>query len=479
MIPQGSSTFGQSLFNCINALVGVGILSLPLALSYSSLTLGIPIFLAAGLLTSYTGKLLWKMMLLDPRLRTYADIGRFAFGDRAQLGIGLLFGAELWAVSVALIILFGDSLFALVHSSHGTITLLAQSSGIMSWSPSAFKMLGCLLVLPTVFMPLRLLSPISVVGILSTLTLLIILITDGSLKTEAPGSLRDPAVSLWPPETPQWGKFPLAFGLIMSGFSAHPIIPSLVRDMREPHRFPAMLSTAYIIATAIYLSMGIVGYLMFGRGVSDEITKDMAHVKEYPPVLTKVAVWLIVIVPLTKFALASRPVMGIFEGLAGVEEQINLSAVADSPGPAVDGDNGEVGLDGTIKAPVTMPAPNVDEAVGQSSSNFSLSVAPPGTISTAPPRFSGRTRTILRHLLRLALTALILLTAIVFPEFEKMMAFLGALLASLTCVIGPVLAHMKLFHTTLSTTRIICEVALLSITIVCAIMGTIWAFLPM
>lgn len=459
--PRGTSTFKQTLFNCINALVGVGILSLPLALSYSSLTIGIPLFLGAGLLTSYTGKLLWKVMLLDPRLRTYADIGRYAFGDKAQVIIAMLFGAELWAVSVALIVLFGDSVYALVHSqtSPQVITTLAGFTGLDTWAPTAFKILGFVLVLPTVFMPLRLLAPISVAGIMSTVAILVILITEGCLKPEKPGSLRQPAISVWPPEPPQWTKLPLCFGLIMSGFAAHPVIPALVRDMKDPHRFPAMLNLSYVIATCVYLTMGIAGYLMFGSTVTDEITRNLTHVKEYPLWLTKLAIWLIVVVPLTKFALASRPVMGIIEGVFGVEEQV----------PVV-----EVG-----KAASASGGSGVASSNAGSGAESAYSIRGSSDVQQGPAGPESRRRYITRQAIRLFLTIGILLTAILLPEFERLMAFLGAALACTTCVIGPVAAHLKVFGREMSRLRIAGEIGILAIVATLGVLGTVWAFTPL
>lgn len=178
-------------------------------------------------------------------------------------------------------ILFGDSTYALAQSSsHATnaFATAAVKMGLESWPPAAFKALGLAIVLPTIFLPLSLLSPISVVGIISVLSesscfvcvriysahthitsrtaLFGVVLTDGLLKHEAPGSLWQPSPTSI---GPNWSKLPLAFGLIMSGFSAHPIIPSLNKDLRDPRQFPRMLDLAYVAATIIYLSMGAVG----------------------------------------------------------------------------------------------------------------------------------------------------------------------------------------------------------------------------
>ncbi|KAJ1023525.1 hypothetical protein NDA16_003142 [Ustilago loliicola] len=259
----GSSTLLQSWFNTVNALVGVGILALPLAFSYAGWIGGTVLFLVCGMLTNYTGKVLAKIMAKEPSLRTYADIGSYAFGPSARILISLFFCLELWAVSVALIILFGDSMSAIFPHI----------------APTVFKILGYCLVLPSVFLPLKFLSPISVIGIVSTFTLVIVVVSDGLIKKEAPGSLW----SIGPTTMgPRWERLPLSFGLIMSGFSSHPIIPSLVRDMKDPTKFPRMFNLAYVAATVLYLGMGMVGYAMFGTTVSDEITKDLARTPGFP-----------------------------------------------------------------------------------------------------------------------------------------------------------------------------------------------------
>ena len=119
--------------------------------------------------------------------------------------------------------------------------------------------------MPTVFMPLRLLSFTSLLGILSTLTLLGVVVIDGSLKARAPGSLREPSATS---AGPDWRHMPLAFGLIMSGFSGHAVMPSLARDMRDPARFDSMINISYLVSFALYLLMAVCGYLMYGRSIS-------------------------------------------------------------------------------------------------------------------------------------------------------------------------------------------------------------------
>lgn len=77
-------------------------------------------------------------------------------------------------------------------------------------------------LVPTTFLPLRILSLTSLLGIMSSFVLLAVLLADGSIKREAPGSLwQVMPTSL----APRWRRFPISFGLLMSGVSGSPILP--------------------------------------------------------------------------------------------------------------------------------------------------------------------------------------------------------------------------------------------------------------
>lgn len=90
--------------------------------------------------------------------------------------------------------------------------------------------------------------------------------------------------------TPRLGRFPLSFGLFMSGFSGHAVVPSLYRDMKsaltcllssffylpsfvrsltnkrrqaEPRHFGSMAAVAFSVAFVVSLIFAVLGYLMF------------------------------------------------------------------------------------------------------------------------------------------------------------------------------------------------------------------------
>jgi len=146
----GQSTMPQTVFNSINVMIGIGLLSLPLAFKYSGWVIGTIFFACSAVVTSYTAKLLAKCLDVDNSLITFADLAYVSFGNRARIAVSILFSLELLASCVALVVLFADSMNALI-----------PGYDVLFW-----KLVCGLLLTPLAFVPLRLLSFSSVLGIL-------------------------------------------------------------------------------------------------------------------------------------------------------------------------------------------------------------------------------------------------------------------------------------------------------------------------
>lgn len=71
--------------------------------------------------------------------------------------------------------------------------------------------------IPSAFFPLSLLSYASIIGIVSTVFIIVILLFDGLTKTTAPGSIWDPAQTSL--TYGNLGNLGVAFGLFMAGVS--------------------------------------------------------------------------------------------------------------------------------------------------------------------------------------------------------------------------------------------------------------------
>ncbi|TFK94290.1 hypothetical protein K466DRAFT_476675 [Polyporus arcularius HHB13444] len=388
----GHSTFAQTLLNAVAVLFGIGMLSEPLAFAYAGWIGGTVLIIGYGLISCYTAKILARIVLEDPHIRSYADIGRKAFGPRSMPVISVIFGLELFTVSVALVTLYADSL-----------------------------------LIPAVLMPLSVLSYASILGIFSLMAIIGIVLFDGFTKPDSPGSLWSPAdTSLGIDNFRELG---IAFGLFMAGFSGHAVIPTLARDMIDPTQFDEMINWAFAIATGIYGLLGVAGYIMFGNSVSDEFSQDLMKYNTHPA-LNAIALWGLVITPLSKYALTARPLSITIEMFLGI----------DTAGASGDHGHG-------------VPAPT-------------------SSIAAAPKSKSLKTTLIAVE--RTVLTLLSVAVSILIPEFASIMAVLGSTFSFLLCIIGPVSAKIAL---TGGLRRCgLWDGGLLVVSIGMAVWGTICAF---
>jgi vesicular inhibitory amino acid transporter len=131
----GQSTLPQTVFNSVNVLVVIGMS-----------------FLAfSAIATCYTAKLLAKCLDVDSSLITFADLAYVSFGNTARVAVSILFSLELLAACVALVVLFADSMDDLIPG----------------WGIPAWKVICGIILIPLVFLPLRLLSFTSILGVMS------------------------------------------------------------------------------------------------------------------------------------------------------------------------------------------------------------------------------------------------------------------------------------------------------------------------
>ncbi|KAI0392583.1 transmembrane amino acid transporter [Xylariaceae sp. FL0594] len=406
LVVSGQSTLPQTIVNSTNVLIGIGILSLPMGLKYAGWVLGIISLALCGAVTSWTARLLAKCMDLDSTIITFSDIAFISFGRKARIATAVLFTLELLAACVALIVLFADSLVALFP---GTLTL------------SQFKVVCTLVLIPLQFVPLSFLSVTSFVGIFCCLGIGLIVILDGLIKQTTPGSLIEPAATYLFPAN--WLTLPLSFGLLMSPWGGHSVFPNIYRDMRHPHKYKKAVTYTFSFTLLVDASVAIVGLLMFGDGVRDEITANILETTGYPDVLNVLLVIFIAIIPLTKVPLNAQPIITTLEVLFGLRQQV------------VSEESALVGLSST-------------------------------------------TRGFLKASLRIVTLFIFLIIAILFPGFDSIMAFMGSALCFTICVTLPLAFYLKLFGREIAPgERILCwTVMLLSLTI--SVIGTVWAFLP-
>lgn len=398
----GQSTAPQTVFNSVNVLVGVGMLSLSLGFSYTGWVLGLVFFTASAFTTYYSAKLLAKCMDTDSTLVTYADIAYAAYGPRGRAVTSMLFTLELTGAGVSMIILFADSLNALFPQ----------------FSATQYKILSFFILTPLCFLPLSILSISSILGIISTLGLVLIIVIDGFVKTSAPGSLLSPMPTwLWPRN---WMTVPLSIGIFMAPWGGHAVFPNIYRDMRHPSKYESCLKTTFYITFLIDTSTAMLGFLMFGVEVSEEVSKSILLTKGYPVYLGLLMTALIAIIPIAKAPLSVRPIVSTLDVL------FNLN---DLP----------------------------EEAAISRKINW---------------------KKLIKYALRPLVVGLNVYLSIIYPSFDRIIGLVGCSMITTICVLGPLTFFHKLYYNRIPKYQLWLDYLLFSVFSVIGVVGTIWCFLP-
>ncbi|XVF14270.1 hypothetical protein REPUB_Repub09cG0044200 [Reevesia pubescens] len=285
-----SSVF-KTCFNGLNALSGVGIISISYALA-SGGWLSLILLFAIATAAFYSGVLIQRCMDADSSIRTYPDIGERAFGNKGRLIVSVFMYIELYFVATGFLILEGDNLQNLLPN-----VVEFEIAGLTVGGKQGFIIIVALVILPTVWLDnLSLLSFVSASGVIASAIILGSIIWTGAFEGigfQQRGTLIN------------WDGIPTAVSLYAFCYCAHPVFPTLYTSMKKRHQFSNVLVICFVLCTICYASMAIFGYLMFGSDVQSQITLNLPTNK----LSARVAIYTTLVNPISKYALMVTPIV--------------------------------------------------------------------------------------------------------------------------------------------------------------------------
>ncbi|XP_021289732.1 vacuolar amino acid transporter 1 [Herrania umbratica] len=286
---QRQCSFTQSLINGINVLCGIGLLTTPYAVKEGG-WLSLSLLIIFGIIACYTGILLKRCLESSPGLQTYPDIGQAAFGIAGRLMVSVILYAELYAACVEYVIMMSDNLSTIFPNAS------IDFAGIYLDAHQVFSIVGALIVLPTVWLrDLSLLSYLSVGGVGASILVVLCLLWVGAVdQVGFHGS--GTALNL--------ANLPISVGIYSFCYAGHSVFPNIYSSMKEPSLFPLVLVASFIFCWFVCTGAAISGFLIFGDSVESQFTLNM-------PIkftASKIAVWTVVIITVSKYALTLTPI---------------------------------------------------------------------------------------------------------------------------------------------------------------------------
>ncbi|KAI3844932.1 hypothetical protein MKX03_019307 [Papaver bracteatum] len=253
----GTSTFFKTCFNGINALSGVGILSVPYALASGGWLTLILLFIVA-VATYYTGLLMRRCMDVSSKIRTYPDIGEHAFGKKGKMIVSSFMYLELYVVATGFLILEGDNVSNLFPNMSFTL------AGVTVYGQQGFVMLVALIILPSMWLT-----------DLSKLSYILVFMH------------REDFFHL--------NGIPTSASLYTFCYCAHPVFPTLYTSMKDKKQFSKVLLLCFVLCTISYAAMAVLGYL-----------------------ISKIAIYTTLVTPIAKYALMVTPIVNAIESSLGI-----------------------------------------------------------------------------------------------------------------------------------------------------------------
>uniref|UniRef100_A0A0D9WNJ9 Amino acid transporter transmembrane domain-containing protein n=1 Tax=Leersia perrieri TaxID=77586 RepID=A0A0D9WNJ9_9ORYZ len=297
--PKSGTSFLKTCFNGVNALSGVGILSIPYALSQGG-WLSLIIFITIAVICFYTGILLQRCIDSSSLVKTYPDIGELAFGRKGKIIVAMFMYLELYLVAIDFLILEGDNLEKLFPNVNFHV------AGLRIGGKQGFVLIFSLLVLPTTwFRSLNLLAYVSLGGVMASVILIASVFWVGAVDGVG---FHEKGVIV------NWAGIPTAMSLYAFCFSGHAVFPMIYTGMRDRRMFPTVLLICFIICTLAYGLMGIIGYLMYGGSLRSQVTLNLPA----RSLSSSVAIYTTLINPFTKYALLVTPIAEAIEGVLGL-----------------------------------------------------------------------------------------------------------------------------------------------------------------
>ncbi|KAK7311424.1 hypothetical protein RJT34_09559 [Clitoria ternatea] len=285
---NANSSFIHAVINMVGMLIGLGQLSSPYAIEKGGWG-SVFLLMGLGVICAYSSHILGKCLEKNPKLRSFVDIGKHAFGSKGRFLAATIIYVEIFMALVSYTISLHDNLIRVFVGINLKLHFAKFSSSQL------LTVVAILIALPSLWIrDLSSISFLSSAGILMSL-LIFVCVAATAIFGGVQANHTIPFLQLH--------NIPSMSGLYVFGYGGHVVFPDLYKSMKDPSKFTKVSIVSFTVVTALYTTLGFLGAKMFGNDVKSQITLSMPPEK----IITKVALWATVVTPMTKYALEFAP----------------------------------------------------------------------------------------------------------------------------------------------------------------------------
>ncbi|KAL6059620.1 Proton-coupled amino acid transporter 1 [Balamuthia mandrillaris] len=263
---QQTTTAMQTFINLFKSYLGSGLLGLPFAFKEGGVLATFFMMALVGIISAHT--MYWlvackrKINTYDTSVVTYSDIGRHTYGKWMARAIDFLL----------LFTQFGFTCVYVVYLSTNTQTFMPH----INWRLVMLMWLPALCILANL-QTLKHMSPIALLAnitiLFSLCVVLIAAITNLAHKLDHNHTMD--AVDVHWFINPSLRHVPVAFGMAVYAFEGIGVVLPAETSMKQPRKFPMVLTWVVVVSTINYIMFGLLCYLGFGHSTDDLITKNL------------------------------------------------------------------------------------------------------------------------------------------------------------------------------------------------------------
>ncbi|KAG6670322.1 hypothetical protein I3843_01G294800 [Carya illinoinensis] len=261
-----------AVFNVSTSIIGAGIMSIPATLKVLGV---IPAFLLIGaiaLLADVSVEFLMRFTH-SGNARTYAGIMRESFGQAGSVATQMCVMITNLGCLIMYLIIIGDVLCGSQPEGVTHLGILQQWFGIHWWNSREFALL---VTVGFILLPLVLLRRIESLKFSSAISMLLAVVFVGVSSVMAiiallEGKTKSPR--LLPHLDNQVSFFDLftAVPVIVTAFTFHFNVHPIGFELGKPSDMIRAVRISLVLCAAIYLAIGLFGYLLFGESIMPDI----------------------------------------------------------------------------------------------------------------------------------------------------------------------------------------------------------------